>query len=431
MRLDAAGVAYGLPPGNSEDWPPINPMADEYTGGRDFAAYLAKHRRVTTEQAAANADSPPPSDAFSNGSGKEPPIQGWMSSPIQSLRHPTADCWPQHPRQARWQPGHIHLRSQHRLRCTGTWARKTQFTRFRWPIGVPTWDEAINAPDNPWAQGPRMGNVLADFSVLTAAGAMGFGIGGIAARGFIGFAADASAYGLRTAYLLNPSGVNATGLLGAELALGYDAISPNTVHLESAVRSTVRWGVEIENTSLLPPPSKGFIQRAVDSIIYSDANRIQRVWGDLNENEYAAIRSYMARTEAGQKVLAAADERNIFFDFTLAKPTEENLVGVTHGNNAKIFLRQTESGTFYGLVGVGADGIEHTANVGLHEGLHALGVGGSRRAEALVRLEELRSMGVPIDRTAMRQVLTDMGDSYDHFKWQTGRQSKYFHGLRF
>ena len=67
-----------------------------------------------------------------------------------------------------------------------------------------------------------------------------------------------------------------------------------------------------------------------------------------------------------------------------------------------------------------------------HEGLHALGVGGSRRAEALVRLEELRSMGVEIDRGAMRQVLEDMKGNYDNKPWLSGgRSSESFPDLKF
>ena len=83
------------------------------------------------------------------------------------------------------------------------------------------------------------------------------------------------------------------------------------------------------------------------------------------------------------------------------------------------------------FVGRHADGLEFTSNIGLHEGLHSLGVGGSARAEALVRLEELRSMGVPIDRTAMRQVLTDMGSNYSQLPWRIGRTSPSFPGLKF
>jgi len=40
-----------------------------------------------------------------------------------------------------------------------------------------------------------------------------------------------------------------------------------------------------------------------------------------------------------------------------------------------------------------------------------MGIAGSRRAEALVRLEELRSAGRPIDRNAMRQVLSEISNT--------------------
>jgi hypothetical protein len=188
---------------------------------------------------------------------------------------------------------------------------------------------------------------------------------------------------------------------------------------------------ELADLAMLPPPDKGFMQRTVDAIIRGDANYVEKYWGDLNESEYQAVRDYMGRTEAGQKVLSAADERRLFLNFTETPPPNPNWIGETRGASSKIYLQQTEAGNYYELLERQVEGIEYTANIGLHEGLHGLGVGGSRRAEALVRLEEVRSMGVPIDRTAMRQVLTDMGNSYGHFRWRVGKTSDCFPGLSF
>lgn len=67
--------------------------------------------------------------------------------------------------------------------------------------------------------------------------------------------------------------------------------------------------------------------------------------------------------------------------------------------------------------------------------MHSLGVAGSRRAEALVRLAELENLGVTIDRTAMRQVLTDMGSrktgAYSDLPWRTGDSTPVFPELEF
>lgn len=72
--------------------------------------------------------------------------------------------------------------------------------------------------------------------------------------------------------------------------------------------------------------------------------------------------------------------------------------------------------------------ISPVAGTAAHEGLHALGIAGSRRAEALVRLAEPEQLGVPIDIRAIQQVLFDIGatdDSgergfYDNLPWRRG-----------
>jgi len=172
----------------------------------------------------------------------------------------------------------------------------------------------------------------------------------------------------------------------------------------------------------------------VDSVIRGDGGYVQKYWGDLNGTEYSAIRAYMGRTEAGQKVLAAADNRSIVLNFSDDLPPSPGTIGWAKKDSAHMYLRQTENGSIpwvtYGGDHVGA--LEFTANKGVHEGLHAMGITGSRRAEALVRLEELRSMGRPIDRNAMRQVLGEMRstpttrrgpefakNSYDMLPWRT------------
>ena len=141
----------------------------------------------------------------------------------------------------------------------------------------------------------------------------------------------------------------------------------------------------------------------------------------------------MGRTEAGRKVLAAADKKTIYLQFTNKLPPEEGVEGATLGTFSKIFIRSTENGYIWDHLDLAVDGMERTSQIAIHEGLHGLGIGGSRRAEALVRLEELRAMGVPINRAAMKQVLRDMDDPFYRKKpWLSGgRTSEHFPGLKF
>lgn len=130
-------------------------------------------------------------------------------------------------------------------------------------------------------------------------------------------------------------------------------------------------------------------------------------------------------------MLSAEAQGKVFLRFSDDLPPSKWLLGETRGNSALIYMRNTSRGGSWDQLGLSVGGVERTGQIGLHEGLHGLGVGGSRRAEALVRLEELRSMGVPMGRPAMRQVLTDMSSNYDQFRWRVGRTSEYFPGLEF
>ncbi|MDG9668158.1 hypothetical protein ONV78_10470 [Hahella sp. CR1] len=221
------------------------------------------------------------------------------------------------------------------------------------------------------------------------------------------------------AKLNKPESVEAAAPLNRELNLSREQLS----EVDSS---------DSLEASMLPPPSKGMMQRVVDSIAKGDPDYVHKHWGDLNKNEYDAVRSYMSRTDAGKKLLEALDKREVFVDFTDEYVKSPYIAGQTAGRFGKVFLRNTENGYYWDQLDIAVDGMERTALIGLHEGLHAMGVGGSRRAEALVRLEELRSKGVKIDRAAIKQVLSDMDDSYDHRPWLSGgRSSKYFPELKF
>ncbi|GMV32168.1 MAG: hypothetical protein AMXMBFR59_42930 [Rhodanobacteraceae bacterium] len=48
-----------------------------------------------------------------------------------------------------------------------------------------------------------------------------------------------------------------------------------------------------------------------------------------------------------------------------------------------------------------------------------------------MRLAELDNIGVPIDRRAMRQVLSDMKGNYDRYPWRANETSPHFPELEF
>lgn len=157
----------------------------------------------------------------------------------------------------------------------------------------------------------------------------------------------------------------------------------------------------------------------------------------INYLREGRIRSLMDRTPAGRQVVEAADSGRIDLVFSSEINPPRGLFGEvppTLGGTsptAIVYLKNVQNGRSYDLLGIKSSGYDLAATTGTHEGLHALGVGGSRRAEALVRLEELRMLGAPIDRTAMRQVLTDMQGNYDHLPWLSGRTTPNFPNLKF
>jgi hypothetical protein len=97
----------------------------------------------------------------------------------------------------------------------------------------PTWDQALNDPSNPWTQGPRMGNVLADSVLFTAGGVAGMFTGGWAfaamrGAGYSLLSAGATAgvvgdltvqAGDNAAWLASDGQLGRSGISGTELAI--------------------------------------------------------------------------------------------------------------------------------------------------------------------------------------------------------------------
>jgi hypothetical protein len=151
--------------------------------------------------------------------------------------------------------------------------------------------------------------------------------------------------------------------------------------------------------------------------------------------------AFMRRTAEGLAVLEAADKDvfDLLFNSNpkygdMAVPKnlqgkmEKGLGGAKH--LAQVFLANVQNGIDFDLIGRRASGYEAAAMVATHEGLHALGVRGSRRAEALVRLAEIKFLGVEVDRKVIRQVLQDMGKNYHQFPWKVGKTLAEFAGWK-
>ncbi len=151
----------------------------------------------------------------------------------------------------------------------------------------------------------------------------------------------------------------------------------------------------------------------------------------------------MASSPIGQQVLDAAESNVIRLEFSesffrqsrrLDATEAANVLGWTTGKKAKVYLPAVGSNSA-------------AATTAIHEGIHALGVQGSRRAEALARLAETYHRGDVIDKTAMRKVLTEIREArikigekvvnpYANLPWRqgkpgTGRTSTHFPGLEF
>ena len=140
----------------------------------------------------------------------------------------------------------------------------------------------------------------------------------------------------------------------------------------------------------------------------------------VNHYKTGKIVKQMSSSEIGQRVVDATNANDINLTLSVRNDIPRNLLGVSYGNRGTAYAYNTQS-------------YEQTVLTLIHEGLHAMGIGGSRRAEALVRLGELEHQGIPINRKTIRQVLQEMKDSqaYDHMPWRINRESPNFPGLKF
>ena len=138
----------------------------------------------------------------------------------------------------------------------------------------------------------------------------------------------------------------------------------------------------------------------------------------INPLRTSRLRREIRKSAIGRQILDAADNDTIHLTITGTRISDDTLLGESIGRRGTVFTFNTQSYT-------------RTAETAIHEGVHALGVGGSRRAEALARLAEIKHQGGVIDRAAMQKVLTDMGKNYDHFRWKIYKTSPHFPGVVF
>ncbi|MBD2777514.1 hypothetical protein [Iningainema tapete] len=135
----------------------------------------------------------------------------------------------------------------------------------------------------------------------------------------------------------------------------------------------------------------------------------------VNQLKTGKIIKIMSRSSIGREVLARVQADDINLVLSIRNDVPKNLMGGSSSSLATAYVKNTQ-------------GYEETVLTLIHEGVHALGIGGSRRAEALARLAEVSHKGGAINRAAMRQVLQDIRSTgaYDHLQWKMYAQSIYF-----
>jgi RHS repeat-associated protein len=216
----------------------------------------------------------------------------------------------------------------------------------------------------------------------------------------------------------------------ADAALSAAAMIP----VAGAAVTGGRWGVraakmakkfsKAEDLAGMPRGAGGLqnvVRQSVDTNLsftnHATHNYLRK--GGINPLNTGRLRREIGRSDIGKKILAAADEDIIHLE-TSVERVQKGLYGRSVGNMGWAYLRNTQS-------------YSETAVTLIHEGVHALGVRGSRRAEALARIAEYMHNGIPIDARSIRRILEDIKGAgvYSHLPWRAGRSTPHFPGLGF
>ncbi len=152
----------------------------------------------------------------------------------------------------------------------------------------------------------------------------------------------------------------------------------------------------------------------------------------VNPLKTSKIAKIMSKSDIGKYVLKQAELGVIDLELSSASNiTIGQEFGVSYSNRAIAYVRNTQT---FGNERWGIRAGYHlTASILIHEGVHALGVGGSRRAEALARIAELNHAGIEVNRKTIRMVLEDINNAkvYDAMPWRINSESEYFPGVKF
>jgi phosphoribosylformylglycinamidine (FGAM) synthase PurS component len=175
--------------------------------------------------------------------------------------------------------------------------------------------------------------------------------------------------------------------------------------------------------AVLDTPSKQL------SIVTRDGSNSRNVsWFDE-----AAVIDDMSTSPVGRIVLDAAESNKFRLEFSrsyfqqgiLGQP-DQGVRGMAFYNKAKVYLSAHTS-------------ISDVAGTAIHEGVHMLGVRGSRRAEAMARFSEIIHKGGTVDRSVMKSVLKDIRTATDvkgnkvymDMVWKLGKESDVFSGIKY
>jgi hypothetical protein len=154
---------------------------------------------------------------------------------------------------------------------------------------------------------------------------------------------------------------------------------------------------------------------------------------DVSWFSESAVLSEMQKSSIGTQVLNAAKSDNFRLEFSksyfqqgINGIIDPNLKGVAFETKAKIYVPAHQSNA-------------EVARTAIHEGIHELGVVGSRRAEALARLAEIQHQGGIIDFSVIRETLRDIrlatdvngNKVYMDMPWKLGEESDLLPGFKF
>lgn len=289
---------------------------------------------------------------------------------------------------------------------SGAWSKPQTYD-----IGGQMYDPQMQYYTPPaWEAWAQRGSALVGATALTLAS------GGIAApaawasvAGMWGGAVVGAGVGAGIAYAKGWD-VNTGAGYGADVGSVLGAFAPNAVRAASWIGS--RFTSSVVRFGEIPTLADESLQ--ITNMTWRGSSRLLGV----NFLRTKRVVQEMARSAIGRFVVNAAEKNEI--DLVMSVMDRgRNILGASVGNSGAAYVRVTQS-------------YAETASTLIHEGLHALGLGGSRRAEALVRIGvKVLHEGQPLNRGLMRGVLEEMGANYNRLPWRLNASTAKFPSLVF